>query len=138
LTLLGETRTIAVPSFPSNGRTVYKGHLFVGDVLLSESSMKDHPVTPMRDANLVRVLQRQTDRAVSLIDRNSVSRGSEELARTFAHIEGIAVVDAIEDGDLRTIGAAAASLRLVTGGSALAEYLGANFGGEAGRSASEV
>src|SRR6185369_3621601 len=72
LELLGETRTIACPAFPANGRTVFKGHLFVGDVLLSDSSMRNHPLTPMRDANLVRVLQRQTRRSVSLIARDIV------------------------------------------------------------------
>src|SRR6195256_5832479 len=67
LEALGESFTIACPAFPTNQRTVYRGHLFVGDQLLSESSMKDHPLTPMRDASLVRVLERQSKGRVSLI-----------------------------------------------------------------------
>jgi uncharacterized protein YgbK (DUF1537 family) len=106
LELTGETRTIACPAFPANGRTVFKGHLFVGDVLLSESSMKDHPLTPMRDANLVRVLARQTRRPVSLIARERVAAGSDALERAFAGLDGIAIVDAIDETDLRTIGRA--------------------------------
>jgi uncharacterized protein YgbK (DUF1537 family) len=130
LTLLGETRTIACPAFPANGRTVYMGHLFVGGQLLSESSMKDHPLTPMRDANLVRVLQRQTVRPVSLVAHAGVAAGADALRRQLAALTGIAIVDAICDDDLRTIGAACRGLRLVTGGSALAMGLPANFGRE--------
>src|SRR5262249_51017570 len=110
LELLGESRTIACPAFPANGRTVYKGHLFVGDVLLSESSMRNHPLTPMRDANLVRVLQRQTKRPVSLIQRSTVIGGKLEAA--FADLNGIAIVDAVDDADLRIIGRAAKGLKL--------------------------
>ena len=72
---LGCDFTIATPAFPDNGRTVFKGHLFVGDVLLSDSGMKDHPLTPMRDANLVRVLQAQCRRRVGLIDHRAVAAG---------------------------------------------------------------
>lgn len=61
---LGCDFTIATPAFPDNGRTVFRATLFVGDVLLSDSGMKDHPLTPMRDANLVRVLQAQCRRRV--------------------------------------------------------------------------
>ena len=78
--------TIACPAFPTNGRTVYRGHLFVGDQLLSESSMKDHPLTPMRDANLVRVLQRQTTQPVSLIAREVVASPG-VLAQRFAQAQ---------------------------------------------------
>lgn len=121
LRLLGEERTIACPAFPTNGRSVYMGYLFVGEQLLSESSMKDHPLTPMRDANLVRVLQRQTARPVSLIARRTVAAGADAIAERLATLEGIAIVDAVDDLDLRAIGAAAArTLKLVTGGSALA------------------
>src|SRR5690606_15587086 len=116
LDLLGETRTIACPAFPTNKRTVYKGHLFVGDVLLSDSPMKDHPLTPMRDANLVRVLQRQTSRPVSLVAHETVSSGAETLEAAIGAQPGIAIVDAITDADLRTIGRAVRGLRLVTGG----------------------
>jgi uncharacterized protein YgbK (DUF1537 family) len=131
LDLLGETRTIACPAFPTNKRTVYKGHLFVGDVLLSDSPMKDHPLTPMRDANLVRVLQRQTSRPVSLVAHETVSSGAETLEAAIGAQPGIAIVDAITDADLRTIGRAVRGLRLVTGGSGVALGLPANFGADA-------
>nr|AIA18525.1 Protein of unknown function, DUF1537 [uncultured bacterium] len=120
LDLLGDTRTLACPAFPTNKRTVYKGHLFVGDVLLSDSPMRDHPLTPMRDGNLVRVLARQTNRPVSLIDHDIVRRGSEAVRESFASLEGIAIVDAISNEDLYEIGAASMDLRLITGGSGIA------------------
>ena len=73
---LGTDFTIATPAFPDNQRTVFKGYLFVGDVLLSESGMRDHPLTPMTDANLVRVLQAQCRRKVGLIDYRTVAAGA--------------------------------------------------------------
>jgi uncharacterized protein YgbK (DUF1537 family) len=118
--LVGAPVTIACPAFPANKRTVYKGHLFVGDVLLSDSPMRDHPLTPMRDANLVRVLARQSRHAVTLIDRDTVARGAAAVAQALAGRAGIAIVDAITDDDLRTIGRAVAALKLVTGGSGVA------------------
>ena len=120
LYLVGETHTLACPAFPTNKRTVYKGHLFVGDLLISDSPMKDHPLTPMRDANLVRVLQRQTARQVSLLALDQVRAGVESLSRSLGALDGIAIVDAVSDDDLRTIGAAASGLRLITGGSGVA------------------
>lgn len=128
--LLGEEKSLACPAFPTNKRTLYKGHLFVGDQLLSESPMKDHPLTPMRDANLVNVLARQMRRPVSLVDIEAV-RGS-RLAETFSALEGIAIVDAIVDADLRAIGTAAKDFRLITGASGMALGLPANFGIEPG------
>lgn len=116
---LGERRSIACPAMPANGRTIYQGHLFVGSSLLSESSMKDHPLTPMRDANLVRVLQRQTRHPVSLIAHETVRGESATLDRAFAGIDGIAIVDAIDEDDLKRIGRAARDMRLVTGGSGI-------------------
>lgn len=124
LEALGETRTIACPAMPDNGRTVYQGHLFVGDQLLSESGMKDHPLTPMRDSNLIRVLGRQSRNPVSLIPYSAV-RSAERLSEAIAALEGIAIVDAIEDKDLVAIGRAARALRLVTGGSGLGYGLAA-------------
>jgi uncharacterized protein YgbK (DUF1537 family) len=118
--LVGAPFTIACPAFPANGRTVYRGHLFVGDQLLSDSPMKDHPLTPMRDANLVRVLQRQTQLPVSLVAQPIVADGASAIATACAGRTGIAIVDAISDADLRAIGAAARSLPLLTGGSGLA------------------
>jgi 3-dehydrotetronate 4-kinase len=124
MSALGTSFTIACPAFPEAGRTIYKGYLFVGDVLLSESGMRDHPLTPMRDANLVRVLQRQTRRRVGLADHAAVSGGPERLRSRFDHLRRdgveIAIVDATSNDDLFRIGAACADLPLVTGGSGLA------------------
>lgn len=136
LDLLGETRTIACPAFPANGRRVYRGHLFVGDALLSESPMRDHPLTPMRDANLPRVLQRQTSRAVSLIPHEVVT-DLPVLEDAITRLTGIAIVDAVNDTDLCAIGRAARGLRLVTGGSGIALGLPTNLLPE-GRAAEPV
>ena len=123
--------TIACPAFPVNGRTVFKGHLFVGDVLLSESGMRDHPLTPMRDANLVRVLQAQTTRRVGLIAYDVVSRGEAAIRARIAELKAtgvsIAVVDAITDEDLYKLGPALRDLPLVTAGSGVAIGLPQNF-----------
>jgi len=131
LTALDADFTVFCPAFPENGRTIYHGYLFVGDVLLSESSMRDHPLTPMRDANLVRVLGRQTPHKVGLVPLDAVLRGPDAVRVEFVRLshEGCrhAVVDAVRDVDLRTIGAAAADLRLVTGGSGIALGLPENF-----------
>lgn len=128
LELVGETRALACPAFPTNGRTVFKGHLFVGDQLLSDSPMRDHPLTPMRDANLVRVLARQTQHPVRLVDLATVRAGDTALKAALDAAEGFAIVDAFVDDDLRRIGAAARHHRLITGGSGVALGLPANFG----------
>lgn len=129
--LTGTKLTIACPSFPAAGRTTYKGHLFVGDVLLSESPLKDHPLNPMRDANLVRVLQRQTALPVGSVQIATVWKGADALRAEFAarQAEGqsILIVDTLTDDDLRTIGAACEGMKLVTGGSGIALGLAANF-----------
>lgn len=116
--------TIACPAFPANGRTIYLGQLFVNGVPLNESSMKDHPLTPMRDANLVRVLQRQTTLPVGLVGYADVDAGPDAILAGFtrerAAGKSIAIVDALADRHLRAIGAAVAGLALVTGGSGVA------------------
>jgi len=131
LDLLGEEFTIACPAFPTNKRTIYMGNLFVGELLLAESPMKDHPLTPMRDSNLVRVLQRQSRRRVGLIPLAVVDRGSAEIRNAFVRArsrhENYAIVDAITDQNLLEIGRAAAGLRLITGGSGVALGLPENF-----------
>jgi len=128
---LGVRFSIACPAFPATGRTIYQGHLFVGDVLLSESSMRHHPLTPMTDANLVRFLGRQTGLPVSLVDHGTVAAGADAIGEAFARLEatgpGIAVVDGLSDDDLVAIGRASAGLALVTGGSGVAMGLPANF-----------
>ena len=124
--------TIATPAFPDNQRTVFKGYLFVGDGLLSESGMKDHPLTPMNDANLVRVLQAQCQQRVGLIDHKTVAQGAEAIrARIQAlRAEGVrlAVVDAVSNDDLMRLGPALKDLPLVTAGSGVAIGLPANWG----------
>jgi uncharacterized protein YgbK (DUF1537 family) len=123
--------TIACPSFPAAGRTVYKGHLFVGDRLLSESPLKDHPLTPMHDSDLVRVLQRQTKYSVGLIQSAIIADGSEAIRHAIRrhHAEGrrILIVDTLRDDDLRAIGQACEGMKLVTGGSGIAMGLAQNF-----------
>jgi uncharacterized protein YgbK (DUF1537 family) len=124
LTFTSSDFTIACPAFPANGRTVYQGHLFVNGVPLHESSMKDHPLTPMRDSNLVRVLQRQTGRSVGRVAFEDVDAGVERIRKAFerekAAGHAIVVVDALTDAHLRAIGLAAAGLALITGGSGVA------------------
>jgi uncharacterized protein YgbK (DUF1537 family) len=128
---LGARFTIACPAFPTNKRTIYQGHLFVGDALLSESPMRDHPLTPMHDANLVRVLGRQTPRKVGLVAWPVVQHGPNAIRAEFARLESegysYAIVDAVDDEDLLDIGAACAGLALVTAGSGVALGLPQNF-----------
>ena len=122
---------VACPAFPTNKRTIFHGHLFVGDMLLSDSPMKDHPLTPMRDANLVNVLQRQTKLKIGLVPYEVVDRGSDAVREAFADAiaagERMVVVDAISDRHLADIGAALADHRLITGGSGIALGLPDNF-----------
>ncbi len=112
------------PAFPANGRTVYQGYLFVGTALLNESGMENHPLTPMRDANLVRVLGRQTRARVGLVPFATVERGAEAVREALSALkrEGIAyaIVDAVSDPQLATLGEAIAECRLMVGGSGLA------------------
>ncbi|WP_175712795.1 3-oxo-tetronate kinase [Burkholderia ambifaria] len=122
---------IACPAFPENGRTIFRGHLFVGDVPLNESGMEHHPLTPMKDANLVRVLQRQTTSKVGLIRYDTIAHGA---AAVRAHIDALradgtrfAIADALSDHDLHVLGEACANLPLVTGGSGVALGLPENF-----------
>ncbi len=123
--------TLACPAFPENGRTVFRGHLFVQDQLLSESGMQHHPLTPMTDANLVRVLQAQTRGKVGLLRHDSVSGGVESIRARIARLRAdgvrMAVADAVSDADLHALGEACADLALLTGGSGLALGLPANF-----------
>ena len=128
---LGCGFALACPAFPANGRSVYQGHLFVGSALLNESGMEHHPLTPMTDANLVRVLSRQTDGTVGLVPYLTVERGAGAIrdAMTALKEQGrrYAIVDAVSDAHLMAIGAAAAGHALITGGSGVAMGLAANF-----------
>uniref|UniRef100_UPI001F1FAC5E 3-oxo-tetronate kinase n=1 Tax=Falsiroseomonas oryziterrae TaxID=2911368 RepID=UPI001F1FAC5E len=128
---LGGGLAIACPAFPANGRSIFQGHLFVGQRLLSESGMENHPLTPMRDPDLVRVLSRQTDGGVGLVPFAVVEAGAAAIRREFTRLADsgrrYAIVDAVTDAHLHTIGEAVAGHALVTGGSGVAMGLPANF-----------
>jgi len=121
---LGADFAIACPAFPENGRTIFRGHLFVGDQLLSDSGMRDHPLTPMTDANLVRVLQAQSRGLVGLLRYDTVRAGADATRARIAALraEGVrlAVADAIDNDDLRVLAQACADLPLLTAGSGVA------------------
>ncbi|MFL1462365.1 3-oxo-tetronate kinase [Roseococcus sp. DSY-14] len=122
---------IACPAFPTNGRTVFQGHLFVGQALLSESGMQDHPLTPMTDPNLVRVLARQSAGSVGLLPFAVVEAGEAAIRRELARLsewgKRLVVADAVTDAHLVALGAACAQHPLITGGSGIAMGLPANF-----------
>ena len=122
---------IVCPAFPRTGRTVFQGHLFVKDQLLSDSPMKDHPLTPMRDPDLRNVLSRQSCGVVGHVPMAIVAEGSDAIRDALAaearHGRNLIVVDAIHDDDLIAIGAAARDLVLITGGSGVAMGLPENF-----------
>ncbi len=128
---LGCDFAIACPAFPGAGRTVYQGHLFVHQRLLNESGMENHPLTPMRDPDLVRVLQSQSQAKVGLIAQPAVAQGAagvrERIAALRAQGVRLAIADAISDADLVTLGEACADAQLITGGSGVAQGLPANF-----------
>ena len=125
---LDADKVLLCPSFPANGRTMYQGHLFVGDQLLSESAMRDHPITPMTDSDLRRWLALQCENDVSLIAHDIVRQG-EGAVRDAIHRapNRLILIDATSDEDLLEIGSAAADMVLITGGSALAMALPENF-----------
>ncbi|MEO0943380.1 MAG: 3-oxo-tetronate kinase [Pseudomonadota bacterium] len=118
---------IVCPAFPENGRSVYQGHLFVADRLLNESGMEDHPLTPMKDADIRRVLAAQSTRPVAHVPAVTVQRGPEAIVQALESDTHV-IVDAITDNDLMQIGGAAKGLPLLCGGSGIAMGLPANFG----------
>jgi uncharacterized protein YgbK (DUF1537 family) len=125
----GSRFSVVCPTSPEHGRTVHQGHLFVGDRLLSESSMRHHPLTPMTDPDLVRVMGRQTPHRVALVPSEIVRQGPTAVATAFAGLrdQGVrfAVTDATTDDDLATIAAASRDLPVVTGAAGLVRLLGA-------------
>jgi uncharacterized protein YgbK (DUF1537 family) len=135
----GETIVLVTPAFPETGRTVYQGNLFVGSVPLNESPLKDHPLNPMHDSNLVRVLARQSKTRIALVDLAVVARGPDAVRARLADLSrsgvGAAVIDAVFDRDLETIGAVALDHRLSVGASGiglgLARAIVAASGGKA-------
>lgn len=139
---LGTDFTIATPAFPDAGRTVYQGYLFVNDVLLNESGMQDHPLTPMTDANLVRVLRPQTTNEVGLVNYRATTDSAKAVRARFDELRqqgvGVAIIDVLRNEDLLRIGQAAKDLALVTGGSGLAIGLPANFGIVPNRQAAQL
>lgn len=128
---LGSGFAIACPAFPTNGRTIYLGHLFVGGALLNESGMENHPLTPMTDANLVRVLSRQAEGGVGLVPFNTVEQGAAAIRQAMTRLVEAgrrwSIVDAVTDEHLMAIGEAVAPHALVTGGSGVAMGLPENF-----------
>lgn len=121
---LGTDQTTYCPAFPENGRSIFMGNLFVGEQPLAESPMKDHALTPMRDSNLVRLLEPQVTRPVGLANRRTVARGADALRDQLTALrdEGVAhvVVDAVADDDLTVIAEACCDMPLMTGGSSVA------------------
>lgn len=128
---LGIDFALACPAFPENKRTLYQGHLFVGDMLLSDSGMRHHPLTPMTDANLVRVLGQQSKREVGLVPYSVVAQGAAAIREAFDAArragKGYVIVDAIDNANLNVIGETAADHKLITGGSGVAIGLPENF-----------
>ncbi|WP_108446346.1 3-oxo-tetronate kinase [Halomonas denitrificans] len=124
---LGAPQTVMVPAFPINGRTVYQGHLFVGDRLLNESGMQHHPLNPMHDADLVRVLSRQASRPVGLAARPVLAEGGESTRQHLDTLReqgiGHVICDTLDAQDLEVIAEAVVDLPLVTGGSGLGQAL---------------
>lgn len=125
----GTDFAVLCPAYPALGRTLYQGHLFVADRLLSESSMRNHPLTPMSDPDIVRFLRRQTRSAVAAVSLEVVESGPTELLEHLERLrsEGVrmAVVDAVFDRHINIIAAACRGVKVVTGGAALGGALGA-------------
>ena len=119
----GDTIVLVTPAFPETGRTVYMGNLFVGSVPLNESPLKDHPLNPMHDSNLVRVLARQSMAKVGLVELATLARGADAVRGRLADLAknsvGAAVIDAVFDRDLETIGGVALDHRLSVGASGI-------------------
>jgi uncharacterized protein YgbK (DUF1537 family) len=119
----GERIVLVTPAFPETGRTVYQGNLFVGPVPLNESPLKDHPLNPMHDSNLVRVLARQSKTRIALVDLSVVARGPDAVRTRLADLSkggvGAAIIDAVFDRDLETIGTVALDHRLSVGASGI-------------------
>ena len=139
---LGTNFTVATPAFPDNGRSVFKGYLFVGDQLLSESGMRDHPLTPMTDANLVRVMQAQCQHQVGLIEYRTILAGTDAISSRITDLKAsntqIAIIDAVTNEDLYRVAPALKDLPLITGGSGIAIGLPANFGLQAHPTSSKL
>jgi 3-dehydrotetronate 4-kinase len=119
----GDAIVLVTPAFPETGRTVYQGNLFVGSVPLNESPLKDHPLNPMHDSNLVRVLARQSKTRIGLVDLAVLARGPDAVRKKLVELAGqnvgAVIVDAVFASDLETIGAVALEHRLSVGASGI-------------------
>jgi len=128
---LNETFTIVCPALPINGRTVFNGHLFVLGEPLNESGMRHHPLTPMTDSSVVRLMKRQSQGECGLVNYQTIEQGAEAVIERFAQLQNegkrYAVVDAINSAHLITLGQAVKSLKLITGGSGLAAGIAQNW-----------
>jgi len=119
----GDVIVLVTPAFPETGRTVYQGNLFVGAVPLNESPLKDHPLNPMHDSNLVRVLARQSKTRVGLVDLSAVARGADAVRARLSELAqqgiGAAIADAVFERDLETLGTVALEHGISVGASGL-------------------
>ncbi|MDG6895079.1 3-oxo-tetronate kinase [Volucribacter amazonae] len=140
LEALGETFTVISPALPVNGRTIFNGYLFVGEQLLNESGMRNHPITPMKDANLIRLMDAQAQGKTGLVAYADVSQGANQVKARLTELQQqgyrYAVVDAVDNSQLATLAEAITDLKLVTGGSGLGAYMAARLsGGQTGKNA---
>ena len=131
LEALDAYQTVMVPAFPINGRTVYQGHLFVGDRLLNDSGMQHHPLNPMQDADLMRVLARQTPHPVGLVNRTVLAQGADATRAQLSALaeQGVrhVICDSLDEQDLDVLAEATVAMPLVTGGSGLGQALPAQY-----------
>ncbi|NEX75784.1 3-oxo-tetronate kinase [Aeromonas rivipollensis] len=132
LAALGQDFTLICPALPVNGRTVYQGNLFVGALPLAESGMRHHPITPMQDSNLLRLMERQAQGRAGLVPFATIDKGAAAIAGAFEQLaeDGVryAVVDTLTEQHLLDIATAALDMPLVTGGSGLAIGLARQLG----------
>lgn len=140
LAQLGADFTVITPALPVNGRTIFNGYLFVGDVLLNESGMRNHPITPMKDASLIRLMDAQAQGKTGLVAYADVIQGPVRVKERFAQLKEqgyrYAVVDAVDNSQLAVLAEAVSELKLVTGGSGLGAYMAARLsGGKTGSNA---
>lgn len=133
LDALGEDFTVISPALPVNGRTIFNGYLFVGDVLLNESGMRNHPITPMTDASLIRLMDAQSRGKTGLVACPDVAQGAARVRERFAELRRdgyrYAVVDSVDNAQLAVLAEACADLKLLTGGSGLGAYVAARLSG---------
>ncbi len=133
LEALGERFTVISPALPVNGRTIFNGYLFVGQVLLNESGMQNHPITPMKDANLLRLMDAQAEGRTGLVAYPDMAAGAAHVRQCLARLQSegfrYAVADSVDDAQLAVLAEACADMRLLTGGSGLAAYVAARLSG---------